>query len=554
MLERLTIRDFVIVDHLALRFETGFGALTGETGAGKSILLDALSLALGGRAEASMVRTGCQRAEVIAEFIVPEDSSLRAWLSEEAIALEEDVLILRRLVETSGRSKGWMNGTPVTQTQLRTAGDALADIHGQHAHHALLRHEAQRALVDAHALALVQAVQEHYQAWSAAEIALQRAQEDAGGLARERDMLAWQLQELEQLGFDPQEWAHLEQEQSRLAHAAGLIEGAAEVVGQLEGDGAVCAQLQTLTQRLGEMAAIDPAVEEAAKLLGDAAIQAQEARHLLRRYADRLDVDPQRLAEVDRRIESITLLARKHRVPPTDLPEVQRMIADRLSALTQAGDPDALAAQVSQCLKQYTQAASALTAHRQKVALEMGEAITAAMQNLAMAGGQFAVHLLPEDAPTAHGQENIEFQVSANPGQPLRALAKVASGGELSRIGLAIQVMTSRDSATPTLIFDEVDVGIGGGVAEIVGKLLRQLGAHRQVLCVTHLPQVAAQAHWQWRILKKTENGQTRSAVTPLEGPERIEEIARMLGGVHLTETTRQHAAEMLSVNDSKTR
>ncbi|ATE60451.1 DNA repair protein RecN [Thauera sinica] len=548
MLRRLTIRDFVIVDRLELDFAAGFGALTGETGAGKSILLDALGLALGGRAEAGVVRAGQERADIIAEFDLPQQGGLAAWLADEALEAEEGAVILRRVVDAGGRSRAWINGTAVTLAQLRAAGEWLADIHGQHAHHALLRAEAQRELLDAcaGARAIATEVARCHREWQALANLRREAEADSANSARERELLAWQSKELEELAFDGSEWDELNAEHSRLAHAAGLMEGADETLAALgEGDYAVCAILRHLDGRVAELADIDPGLADVRELLSAAAIQADEALHALRRYRERLDLDPQRLAEVERRISTVMDTARKYRVVPEALPELMSQWRERLATLEARSDPARLEQAEAEAYGRFGAAAASLSALRRPAAEALSREITEAMQTLAMAGGRFDVALEPSQ-PSAHGAEIVEFRVAANPGQALRSLAKVASGGELSRIGLAIQVMTSRDSATPTLIFDEVDVGIGGRVAEIVGKLLARLGRERQVLCVTHLPQVAACADWQWRIAKVERGGQTLSEVTPLSSEERIEEIARMLGGVNITATTRDHAAEML--------
>lgn len=548
MLRSLSIRDFVIVDQLELDFGSGFGALTGETGAGKSILLDALGLALGGRGEAGMVRVGRERADVIAEFDLPEGDGLRDWLGEQALPLEEGCVLLRRTIDVNGRSRAWINGVVVTLAQLRAAGEWLADIHGQHAHHALLRTDAQRVLLDAQAgaQALVAEVGARYREWQRLARLRLEAENDSASSARERELLAWQLQELDELAFDADEWGEINAEHGRLAHAAGLMEGADETLDALgEGEVAVCSVLRHLDARIASLADIDPGLGDVRELLASAAIQADEALHALRRYRDRLDLDPQRLNEIERRIAAVTDMARKYRVSVDALPELREQWKARLETLEASADPERLAADEVRARKDYDAAAERLSAARRPAAEVLSREITEAMQTLAMAGGRFEVALEPCD-PGASGVENVEFRVAANPGQTLRSLAKVASGGELSRIGLAIQVMTSRASETPTLIFDEVDVGIGGRVAEIVGKLLARLGESRQVMCVTHLPQVAACADWQWRIAKREQAGETVSEVTPLDREGRVEEIARMLGGVNITSTTREHAAEML--------
>jgi len=551
MLRHLSIRDFVIVDQLELEFEAGFGALTGETGAGKSILLDALGLALGGKAEAGVVRAGQARAEIVAEFDLPADGPLRDWLVEQEIEADDGCVLMRRVIESGGRSRAWLNGSPVVLAQMRAAGEWLADIHGQHAHHALLRGDAQLALVDAHGGLAARAaeVAERYRAWSALRRAREAAEEGASSTERERELLGWQVSELRELAFDADEWATLNQEQARLAHAAGLIEGSAEVLdGLAEGEYAVVPQLERLLGRVAEMARHDGQLADVQELLGSAGIQLDEALHAMRRYRDRLDLDPARLAEIDQRIQAITAAARKYRVAPDGLPELLADSVFRLERLTRQSDPEALAREEAAARAAFMGVAQSLSEARRKVAAGLSAAVTEAMQSLAMVGSRFDIALRPVEEGCASGIETVEFLVAANASQPLRPMARVASGGELSRIGLAIQVITSRNASTPTLIFDEVDAGIGGRVAEIVGRLLRQLGDDRQVLCVTHLPQVAAQANWQWSIAKETRDGQTLSRVTQLDAAARIEEIARMLGGVNITDTTRSHAAEMLSL------
>ena len=548
MLQRLVIRDFVIVDRLELDFAGGFGALTGETGAGKSILVDALSLALGERADAGVVRAGAEKADISAEFEVAVGSTLAAWLRQNEF--EADTCLLRRVVDAGGKSRAWLNGTAATLGQLREVADFLADIHGQHAHHSLLRSDAQRALLDAHAGATPQAreVSGLYVAWKKAREARQLAEQDVAATVRERELLEWQVTELVALAFDPQEWQETEAEQRRLAHAASLLEASEAALAILvEGDAAALNSLQHASGKLSDLVSVDAALGDAAQLFEGALIQLDEAVHALRRYRDRLDLDPGRLAELDARIEAVTQMARKHRASPDELPEMLARQQARLAELTLAADPAALAERERQTAAAYRQAAEKLSDVRQQAALQLGDAVTAAMQELAMAGGRFVIALMPLEEAAGYGLENVEFLVTANTGQPPRPLSKVASGGELSRIGLALQVIASQSHAAGTLIFDEVDVGIGGRVAEIVGQMLKQLGSDRQVLCVTHLPQVAACADWQWSISKATRAGATVSHVLPLDEDGRVEEIARMLGGVTITDTTRQHAREMLN-------
>ncbi|MDK9724385.1 MAG: DNA repair protein RecN [Sterolibacteriaceae bacterium MAG5] len=550
MLRRLFIRDFVIVDRLELDFEAGFGALTGETGAGKSILVDALSLVLGERAEAAVVRTGAERAEVSAEFDVEQGGALETWLRANDFEADDSVL-LRRVVDAGGRSRAYLNGLPATAGQLREAAGFLADIHGQHAHLSLMKVDAQRRLLDTRAgqLELAREVAGHFQEWRQLRDAREHAARDAETAQREREMLEFQVRELEGLAFDGARWNDENAEHRRLSHAVALIEGVEAALAALDDSEAAAGSLvDQAAAKLGHLVDHDPALAEPVELLEGARIQLSEAVHALARYRERLDLDPARLAELDARIDAVMAAARKHRVAPEELPETLATMRQRLDELRLSADPEALAKREAEALAAWRKLAAKLSAARSKAAAELARAVTASMQELAMAGGRFDIALTALSEPSAIGLESVEFTVSANPGQPLRPLAKVASGGELSRIGLAIQVIASQAAEAPTLIFDEVDVGIGGGVAEIVGRLLKQLGRERQVLCVTHLPQVAAQADWQWSIAKESRDGATLSRVTPLDQPGRVDEIARMLGGVRITDTTREHAREMLGL------
>jgi DNA repair protein RecN (Recombination protein N) len=554
MLRRLFIRDFVIVDRLELDFAAGFGALTGETGAGKSILVDALSLALGERAEVGVVRANCERAEVSAEFSVELASPLQAWLSEHDFVADDGVCLLRRIVDVNGRSRAYINGNPATLVQLKDAADLLADIHGQHAHHSLLRPEAQRTLLDTHGglTTLAKEVADRYRDWHRLAEARRYAERDAVATSRERELVEWQVKELRGLGFDLTAWRETDVEHHRLAHAANLIDGVAASLALLQdGDVSVIDLLERGTVRLGDLTSIDEGLKEPFDLVNGALIQVQEAAHQLARYRDRLELDPARLAEMEQRIDAVVTLARKQRVAPEELPRRLNELETRLGELSLYADPIALGEREAVARATYREIATRLSKERIGTAAALSAAITEAMQSLAIAGGSLEIALEPIEEGAAYGLENVEFRVSANAGQPLRSLAKVASGGELSRIGLAIQVIASRAGQAPTLIFDEVDVGIGGRVAEIVGRMLRELGRERQVLCVTHLPQVAAQADWQWVVGKREEKGTTTSRVEVLDGVGRIEEIARMLGGERITETTRKHAQEMLGVGTS---
>jgi DNA repair protein RecN (Recombination protein N) len=550
MLRRLFIRDFVIVDRLELEFGAGFGALTGETGAGKSILVDALSLALGERADATVLRQGAERTEVTAEFDVAAGGELEAWLRGHDFDAD-GICLLRRIVDAGGRSRATINGSPATLTQLRQAGEFLADIHGQHAYHALLRADAQRALLDSQigATDLAAEVAVKFRTWRGLREARERAEQDSSALLREKEMLEWQTQELRTLAFESVRWNEENQEHRRLAHAASLLEGATAALAMLdESDAAVSAQLDESLSRLRPLTDYDEALREPAELLEAARIQLSEAIHALSRYRERLELEPERLAELEARIEAVTAMARKHRVSPEELPEVLARCQAKLDEIGLSADPAALAAKEKAARAEYEKFARQLSQRRRKGAAELSAAVTEGMQQLAMAGGHLEIALAELADGSAHGLENVEFLVTANPGQPPRPLAKVASGGELSRIGLAIQVIASSAGVAPTLTFDEVDVGIGGRVAEIVGRMLHRLGRQRQVLCVTHLPQVAAQADWQWSIAKETRDGATLSRVNVLDREGRVEEIARMRGGVKITDATRRHAREMLGL------
>ena len=560
MLKFLSIRDFVIVSSLELDFSPGFTALTGETGAGKSILIDALSLALGERGDATMVRNGCERAEIAAEFEIVGLPHMQMWLHEHELEGDAGVCLLRRVLDAGGRSRGFINGRSATQQQMREAGDQLLDIHGQNAHQSLLRPDAQRVLLDGYAgmTEVVGQVAVLYHDWQTLRRRRVSLSENAEAVAAESKLLQFQRSELEGLDFNPEDWNAVQEDHARLAHAASLLETAAFGIEMLsEADNACLAQLNALTVRLRDGMAHDASLGETLQMLESAQAELQEAVYALRHYQQRMDTDPQRLHEQELRIQTVLDTARKYRVAPEQLREALQRIVARLEELGGDADLAELVRQEKSAQQSYLAAAKKLSAARKKAAGKLGQEITEAMQGLAMQGGSFAVALLPlvqgndsgddDNRGNAWGLESIEFQVAANPGVPPRSLAKVASGGELSRISLAIQVATSQLSSVPTLIFDEVDSGIGGRVAEIVGHLLKKLGKDYQVLCVTHLPQVAAAADRQWQVSKAVENGVTLSHIAELEGEQRVEEIARMLGGVKITETTRKHAAEMLA-------
>ncbi|KVA43174.1 DNA repair protein RecN [Burkholderia cepacia] len=548
MLRHLSIRDFVIVAALDLEFDSGFSVFSGETGAGKSILIDALALALGERADASVVRTGCGRADITAEF-TPHDRVAR-WLDEHAFDTE-DTVMLRRVIDANGRSRAFINGTSATLAQLRELGEMLVDIHGQHAHQLLMRPDAQRELFDTHAGLVADAanVARAWRVWRDATQAIEAAKAHERELQLEREKLAWQLAELDKLAPQPGEWDEVSNEHKRLSHSANLIDGVRGALNALsEADDAMLAQLGAIVSKLRSLADYDTALGDALASLEPAEIQLQEAVYSLSHYAQRVDLDPERLAQVETRLDALHSTARKFRLPPDTLHEEHAARRAQLAALDAAADLGALEATQAKAREAYLADARHLSKARAQAAKVLGTAVTAGMQELSMAGGSFEVALVPLADGGPHGLEQVEFRVAGHPGVPLRPLAKVASGGELARISLALAVIASAASPTPTLIFDEVDTGIGGGVAEVVGRLLHQLGRDRQVLCVTHLPQVAARGDHHFQVAKGAdERGGTVSTVVALDRANRIEEVARMLGGLEITATTRKHAKEMLA-------
>ena len=553
MLTHIHIRDFVLVDELELELDGGMTALTGETGAGKSILVDALGLLLGDRAEASWVRHGSERAEISASFRLDGLEQARDWLAEQELDGGEEECQLRRVISREGRSRAFINASPVPLQSLRELGDRLVDIHGQHEHQSLVRQEVQRALLDgfgAHAEALAAVAAAHGR-WRA----LQEELEGLRAITAERDsrleFVRFQVGEMEGLQLRAGEIGELEEEHARLANAGQLLESCASSLQRLydADESSAHDQISLALREVEELAGLDASLQPVRELLTEARIQVQEAADTLRRYTDRVEQDPQRLQDVELRLGTLHDLARKHRVEPDALPALFERLAQELATLEQADQRlDQLESQVRESAVQYREAAARLHKARAKAAREFGTRVSAAMQDLGMPGGVFTVEVTArEDGRfTAQGSDRIEFRVSANPGQPPMALGKVASGGELSRISLAIQVIATDSAAIPTLIFDEVDTGIGGGVAETVGRLLRALGEQRQVLCVTHLPQVAAQAHQHLQVSKLAGTNSTRTSIRRLGKTERVDEIARMLGGIEITESTLRHAREML--------
>ena len=548
MLRFLSIRDFVIVERLELEFEAGFTVLTGETGAGKSILIDALAFTLGERGDADLVRQGAKQAEICAEF--EAGAPLDAWLGEHELASDEGGCMLRRVIDASGRSRGFINGRAATLAQLREAGEFLVDIHGQHAHQSLVKNDAQRALLDGHA-GLEEAVRAVGAAWKRFKQLrdnLKLAESGAKELEAERERVAWSVDELSRLAPVQGEWDEVQREHTRLAHAASLIEGVQAAVATLtEMDGAVLASLASVAASLDALADYDPSLKSVMEGLQGAKIQVQEASRDLSQYLRRADLDPERLAQVETRVEALHSAARKFRVAPAELHDTLAWAVARLDELKFSSDIEALKRELAGAAEKYGIAAKALSTKRLRAAKKLSGEVTASMQTLALAGGKFDIALQPLDEGGAHGLERIEFLVAGHAGVDPRPMAKVASGGELSRISLAIQVITSKAAKVPTLIFDEVDAGIGGAVAEVVGRLLKELGQERQVLCVTHLPQVASQGGQHWQVGKATDKGVTRSTLSVLDKAGRVDEIARMLGGTDITATTKKAAREMLA-------
>ena len=553
MLRLLSIRDFVIVDTIELEFSNGFSVFTGETGAGKSILIDALQLALGGRGDASMVREGAAKADISADFALTPAAS--SWLEQNEFRVEEGGALLRRVIDNAGRSKAYINGSAATASQLRELGELLVDIHGQHAHQSLLKGDAQRALLDNQvavrdpiANAQVQLVASTYKAWRALARQREEYETNAKNVLLERERLEWQVGELDKLAVKPGEWAEISNEHSRLSHAASLIEGAQEALNAIsESEQPILSQLSSLNQKLTKLVDVDAGLQAVLDCMEPARIQLQEAVYALNNYVDKVELDPERLAQVDARMDAIHSTARKFRVTPEDLPEEHAQLKAKLKQLADASDVEGLRRQEEKARGVYMEAARTLSATRAQAAQRLSSQVSEAMQELSMSGGRFVVGLNPCE-PAAYGLEQVEFLVAGHAGVVPRPLAKVASGGELARISLAISVITANATTVPTLIFDEVDTGIGGGVAEVVGRLLKRLGQSRQVLCVTHLPQVASQANQHFQVAKGTvDGGKTVSRIDVLDTKARVEEVARMLGGIEITETTRKHARELLA-------
>jgi len=550
MLTRITIRNLVIVRDLDLALQAGMSALTGETGAGKSILIDALGLALGGKADSGLIRNGADRAEITAGFELAEDAAASAWLRANDLDADGECL-LRRVLVRKGRSRAYVNGTPVTQALLADLGELLVDIHGQHAHQSLLRSPAQRELVDGFGGLATDSEKTAtaFRHWRDRETQLEDLRRANADRSNRLDYLNFQIDELDSVALTPDAVSELDAEQGRLSHAERLLGDSGRVLDMLDdADPSLQQLLGRAADTIRELGSVDGSLGEVAELLDNALIQVDEATTALRHYQDRIELDPERLAQVDHQLAQLHDAARKHHCKPEELAVLLQSLRDEAAQLDDAEHTlQTLEQDVATAQAAYTKAATRLSRARARAAKQLSETVTASMQTLGMSGGVFTIRCESDpEHPAAHGIDRITFDVSANPGQPPAALAKVASGGELSRISLAIQVATAGCGSVPTLIFDEVDVGIGGATAEIVGQLLRQLGSERQVLCVTHLAQVASQAHQQLRVHKLSDGHTTETRIDALDDSARIDEIARMLGGVDITEQTRRHASEMI--------
>lgn len=553
MLLQLNVRNYAIVDHLDLELKAGMSVITGETGAGKSIMLDALSLTLGARADSGVVRPGADKADILSSFDISSIDEASDWLRQHDFDNEGQCL-LRRVITAEGRSRAYINGTPCTQTDLRELGALLIDIHSQHEHQSLLKTDTHRRLLDEYAglLPLADTVSQLARQWQQKNSRLQQLSSNSEEQQARTQLLSYQLEELDALSLGDDELEQLEQEQRTLSQASQLLEHCRFIIDLCsEGEGStVLAALGSALNRGRAFGQLPSALEQGNELLASAQIQIEEAVGELNRFIDSFDCDPQRQLWVDERLDSIYSLARKHRVQPQELNQLHQQLLQELEGLQgEDGQLEQLAAEIDRLANSYASKAAQLSDKRGKAAKKLQKAVSERMQGLGMPSGRFEIQLasLASQEPAIHGLEGIEFLVSANPGQPIKPLAKVASGGELSRISLAIQVITAQTSRVPTLVFDEVDVGIGGPTAEIVGQLLRQLGEGGQVLTVTHLPQVAAQGHQHLFVHKKRGKDSTSTAVRELDLEQRTEEVARMLGGIEMTQESLAHARRMLA-------
>ncbi len=552
MLTSIAIKNYAIIDELELEFADGLTALTGETGAGKSILLGALGLILGDRADSGNVKQLRDHADITAVFDTSNIKPASNWLREQELD-EDNECIIRRRVSRDGRSRAYINGNPVNVQTLRELGELLIDIHGQHEHQSLMKPSAQRQLLDDYANhpALTDSVADNYAQLKETEAELKQLELDTAERDNRIDLLSFQTQELDALALGEKEYAELNEKHARMANAEKITTSVQQALQDLyeNEEGSIASQLTHHANALAEIAEIDDSLKPAVDMLQEAGIQIDESISLLRSYADSVELNPNELAVIEQRIQSILDLARKHRVEPDELPTTHEQLANELNAITHADEHlEKLRQQFNEQEKQYFESAQALSASRRKAAAKLNKEITSAMQTLGMKGGMFKININSDDtAVSINGLDQIEFTVSANAGHDCKPLARVASGGELARISLAIQMITASQCRIPTMIFDEVDSGVGGGIAEVVGKQLRLLGASNQVVCITHLPQVASQAHQHLRVQKQSEQEQTYTNVIPLNTDERIEEIARMLSGVEITEQSLAHAEDMIT-------
>ena len=550
MLLALSLRDFVLVDSLNLNFQQGFTVLTGETGAGKSVTLDALGLLLGNKADYGQIRHGAAEAQLSALFDVADLPELRADLQAQGLLAAHDTeLSIRRVIDVKGKSRSFINNQAATLSQLKQIGEQLIDIHGQNEHQRLGSEAAQRELLDAFAAAAPEAaaVRQSWQAWQQAQQQWEAARNQADTLALERERLQWQFDELSALGLHTGEWEEISHSHDLLAHAAELMQ-AAEAVGEMvDGDNGLQSQVYRCQQWLQPLLKVAPQFVDSLALLDAIEAELSEVSANMRTAVAHVEMDENLLAQQEERLQTLMGTARKYRIEPAELPAKQQEIEQALAELAAAADLDVLAANTAKAEAAYHTAAAALSAKRSSAAQRLAAETAAHMQELAMRGAQFHIQLSPA-APSVHGTEQVQYQVAANKGSPLRAMSKVASGGELARISLALQMVTSQYTAVPMLIFDEVDSGIGGAVAEVVGKALRALGQERQVLAITHLPQVAACGEQHWQVQKNSTENSTVSRISVLADAARVDEIARMLGGETITTTTREHAREMLAL------
>ena len=548
-LRRIILKDFVIVEALDLELASGFSVLTGETGAGKSILIDALQQLMGARADAGLVREGCDKADISAVFdTTPQILEL---LQEYDIDPDEDQILLRRTIDSQAKSRGWINGIPATATQLRALGALLVDIHGQHAWQGLMQAGSIRALLDGYGRIATDTIRQRWQDWRDRQQQLDAASQGQAQRQQERERLQWQIAEVDKLAPAADEWDQLNSEHQRLAHAQQLLDAVQQALALLDGDGqGVQHSLHRASHALQEQSHIEPAFQDWITLIASSQDQLQEVQRGLSNYLDRADLDPQRLEQLDQRLSAWISLARRFRLQPQELASHWEGWKQQLLNLDAEDDLDALQAAADQAGRAYALEAQQLTQARQQAASRLGQQISDAMQQLGMEGGRFEVQITPAAQPGASGQDAIDFLVAGHAGSTPRPIAKVASGGELSRIALAISVTTSQLGSAPTLIFDEVDAGVGGLVAHTVGRLMRQLGADRQVLAVTHLPQVAAHGHHHLRVSKALSQHDGRqttvSQTLALDTPQRVQELTRMLGSTSDSEATLLHATEML--------